>query len=444
MKTIKLLDTNTQEFKQLDKKHYGGKLKERVADGDVTISCPTFDDVDTIIIFDSKSKDNLEDFGATVTGDTVTIVADAKTQKQVATGIALGYNNVGLYKTNKETQAPVIKNNKGETIASAEFVAGVQLARELANQPGNKLTPKVYNNRIHAEFAQFYKTVQVKTLDKHSLSDMGFNTLLSVAQGSANEPFVVIIEYRGNPDSSDFDMAYVGKGVTFDSGGISLKPGAKMHEMKLDMGGSAAVVGAMYNLANTAVKANVVGIVGLVENMPSGTASRPGDVVTTLSGQTVENQNTDAEGRLVLCDLLTHIQNEYPTVNKIVDLATLTGAIIVALGTEYAGLFSNSTDFSNRIVDSSEQFWRMPLNESYAKQLKSDIADMTNIGGNPGSATAAEFLYKFVDKKIAWAHLDIAGTGMVDGKGTGFGVRTLTELAVDADKIYTIDKGMDY
>jgi leucyl aminopeptidase len=251
-------------------------------------------------------------------------------------------------------------------------------------------------------------------------------------------------------------IALVGKGVCFDTGGISLKPSKGMGDMKYDMGGSAAVVGAMHSIASQKVKRNVIGIVGLVENMPDGKAIKPGDVVTSLSGMTVENLNTDAEGRLVLGDLLHYVQQEYKP-HTIVDLATLTGAIMVALGSEMAGLFTNSTSLATDIVDAGQQagegFYRMPMGENWNKMIDSDIADFQNIGGAyGGSTTAAEFLYRFVDKEVAWAHLDIAGMAWEDkGKpitpkgAVGFGVRTLFNLVNKLSHTdHKIDKDMQY
>lgn len=453
MKNVKLIEVSHPEFETVNKK-YKGSLTEKLEDGDIVITNPTFDDVDKIVIFDADKKleadgpIGLQDFGKSIKGETITILSASDVAHDVTGGIMLGYEVPGLLKTDEKSlnaQRPVVLDADGNDIEYAYDIDGVLLARELANLPGNHLNPFIYMRRITDTFKKL-DNVTVKSMDKASLQSAGFNTLLSVAQGSDNDPYVVTIEYKGDPASDAFELAYVGKGVTFDSGGISLKPGSKMHEMKMDMGGSAAVVGAMYNLAKSRAEVNVVAIVGLVENMPSGRAIKPGDVVTSLSGKTVENHNTDAEGRLVLCDLITHIQNEYPTVSKMVDVATLTGAILVALADEYAGLFSNSTEFADRIRDNNpgEKYWRMPMGKVFAKQLDSNVADMKNIGnGHPGSTTAAEFLYKFVNEGVAWAHLDIAGTGMVGGKGTGFGVRTLTDIAsVMGD--YPIDDDMKY
>ena len=243
--------------------------------------------------------------------------------------------------------------------------------------------------------------------------------LLAVAQGSANSPYVAILEYNGNKSKKGYDIALVGKGVTFDSGGISLKPGAGMWDMKQDMAGSAVVVSSLKAAAQQKLKLNIVGVVGLVENMPSGTATRPGDIVTSLSGKTVEILNTDAEGRLVLGDCLTYVEREYKP-ERIVDLATLTGAIVVALGSEMAGLFSNDDCLSELLSISGEQsgeeLWRFPMTDGYRKLIKSDMADVKNLseGRAAGSITAACFLEEFLLNKTPWAHLDIAGMDIVN------------------------------
>jgi len=295
------------------------------------------------------------------------------------------------------------------------------------------LYPEEYAHRINETLTPL--GVRVRVIYQTELERIGLDLLLSVGLGSEHNSAVVIMEHM-NGDEGDAPVALVGKGVTFDTGGISLKPGRNMGDMKYDMGGSAAVVGAMHAIASQKVKRNVVGIVGLVENMPDGKAIKPGDVVTSHKGLTVENLNTDAEGRLVLADILSYVQQEYqPT--TIIDLATLTGAIVATLGNEMAGLFTNSTELQTLIEsagkDAGEGFFRMPMGKNWAKMIDSPIADMQNIGGPyGGSTTAAEFLYKFVDNNTAWAHLDIAGMCWESkGKPTtpkgavGFGVRTL-------------------
>jgi leucyl aminopeptidase len=272
------------------------------------------------------------------------------------------------------------------------------------------------------------------------MKKLGMHALLGVGQGSINESFLVTMEWRGKKKLKDKPLAFVGKGVCFDTGGISLKPARFMEEMKYDMAGSAVVVGLLKTLALRKAKVNVVGVVGLVENMPSGNAQKPGDIVKSYSGKTIEILNTDAEGRLVLSDALSFTEKKFKP-KFIIDLATLTGAIIISLGDEYAGLFSNNDDLSNKIFGISkkigEKVWRLPLNENYNKLMDSTVADVQNINysGGAGSITAAQFLQRFIINKTPWAHLDIAGMAFskkasnLNPKGaTGFGVRLLNKL----------------
>jgi leucyl aminopeptidase len=333
----------------------------------------------------------------------------------------------------------------GATAAKAAFAPlraiadGVFFARELVSEPPNVLTP--------AEFADRCRGLEklgidVEILGPKELKRLGFGALLGVAQGSANEPRMAVMQWKGAPRGRKAKpLAFIGKGVTFDTGGISIKPAAGMEDMKWDMAGAGAVAGAMMAIAGRKAKADVIGLVGLVENMPSGTAQRPGDVVKTYSGQTVEVINTDAEGRLVLADVMWYCQERFDP-RGMVDLATLTGAIIIALGHEHAGLFSNDDAFAQRVAAAGgavgEKCWRMPLDDAYDKQIKSDIADMKNVGGRPaGSITAAQFLQRFTNGK-PWAHLDIAGTAWsgkdqatVPKGATAFGVRLLDRLVRD-------------
>lgn len=309
---------------------------------------------------------------------------------------------------------------------------GVTLTRDLVSEPANVLTPAEFAVRADA----LKKLgIEVEVFDLPALEKLKFGALLGVAQGSANEPRMVVMRWNGAGDGSA-PLAFVGKGVTFDSGGISIKPAAGMEDMKWDMAGAGVVTGLMAALAGRKAKVNAVGLIGLVENMVSGTAQRPGDVVRSASGQTIEVLNTDAEGRLVLADVLWYARETFAP-RYMVDLATLTGAIIVGLGHEYAGLFSNDDALSDKLTAAGaatdEKLWRLPMGEDYDKQLKSDIADMKNIGGGRagGSITAAQFLKRFVGE-TKWAHLDIAGvawaTKAKNGtpKGaTGFGVRLL-------------------
>ncbi len=316
---------------------------------------------------------------------------------------------------------------------------GTVYARDLVNEPPNALFPKAYAERIK----KLEKLgLKVEILGEKKMTALGMNAFLGVGVGSERESQFVIMRWNGGP-KGEAPVALIGKGVTFDSGGISLKPGANMWDMKGDMGGSAAVVGAMVGLAKRKAKANVIGMVGLVENMPDGKAQNPGDIVTSMSGQTIEVQNTDAEGRLVLCDVLHYaVSKEKP--KAMIDLATLTGAIIISLGHEHAGLFSNDDDLAKQILaaseTSTEKTWRLPLAKEYDKLLNSPFADMKNIGGRAaGSITAAQFLQRFVGKDTPWAHLDIAGTGMKNSRtdprettfGTGFGARLLNRWVAD-------------
>jgi len=316
---------------------------------------------------------------------------------------------------------------------------GVEFTRELVTEPANVIYPESFIERCKARFAG--TALQVRVLDEAEMKALGMGALLGVAQGSVRPPRLLAIEWKGGAEGVK-PTAFVGKGVTFDTGGISIKPAAGMEDMKFDMGGAAAVVGTMLTLALRGAKANVVGICGLVENMPDGNAQRPGDVVTTMSGQTVEVINTDAEGRLVLCDALTFVQKEYAPA-AIVDLATLTGAIIVSLGHEHAGLFSNDDGLAASLdaagKASGDSLWRFPLGAAYDKMIDSPIADMKNVGSRfGGSITAAQFLQRYIDKGTPWAHLDIAGTVWTDKAGptwdkgaSGFGVRLLDRYVRD-------------
>lgn len=312
---------------------------------------------------------------------------------------------------------------------------GALLTRELVSEPANVLGPEEFAHRIE-QLSELGLDVEVFGPEK--LRELGFGAMLAVAQGSAREARMVVIRWSGTDAADAAPVAFIGKGVTFDSGGISIKPAQGMEDMKWDMAGAGAVVGLMASLAARKAKVEAVGVVGLVENMPSGTAQRPGDVVKTASGQTVEIINTDAEGRMVLCDLLHYCQQRFSP-QFMVDLATLTGAIVVALGHEHGGLFSNDDALSERLAAAGtatgEKLWRMPLGEAYDKQLKSDIADMKHVTGRPGSSiTAAQFLQRFVNGK-PWAHLDVAGMvwagkdAPLHAKGaTGYGVRLLEQL----------------
>lgn len=322
----------------------------------------------------------------------------------------------------------------------AAVADGVFFTRDLVSEPGNVVYPKSF-----AERAQELTGlgVKVEVLGETQLRELGFGALLGVSQGSANEPQVVILEYDGTDgQGSDAPVVFVGKGVTFDTGGISIKPAAGMEGMKWDMGGAGAVIGAVRALAARKAKCRVVGLCGMVENMPSGTAQRPGDVVKSYNGQTIEVINTDAEGRLVLCDVMAYAQDRYKP-KVLVDLATLTGAMVISLGHEYGGMFSNDDTLAAQLdaagKTSGDRLWRMPLGDAYDKLINTPIADMKNVGPREaGSITAAQFLQRFVKDGVAWAHLDIAGTVWSDKdaalweKGaTGYGVRLLDQFIAD-------------
>ncbi|WP_306118669.1 MULTISPECIES: leucyl aminopeptidase [unclassified Roseitalea] len=316
----------------------------------------------------------------------------------------------------------------------AEAVArGVMLARDLVNEPANLLGPVEFAGRTEALGAL---GVEVDTLDEKQMKKLGMGAFLGVAQGSARPPRIVIMKWNG-AGARHKPVAFIGKGVVFDTGGISIKPSGGMEDMKGDMGGAAAVTGLMHALAGRKAKVNAIGIVGLVENMPDGNAQRPGDIVTSMSGQTIEVINTDAEGRLILADMLTYCKKTYEP-RSMINLATLTGAIIVALGQEHAGLFTNDDAIAEALskagMATGEKVWRMPLGPEYDKMIDSKFADMKNVGGrNAGSITAAQFLKRFVGD-TPWAHLDVAGTAMASPAndvnaswGSGFGVRLLDE-----------------
>jgi leucyl aminopeptidase len=321
----------------------------------------------------------------------------------------------------------------------AAVADGIFLARDLVNEPPNVLSPAEFTRRVKP---LENLGVRVRALGENEMRRLGMGALLGVGQGSDRESQLVVMEWNGGRRAGSGPVALVGKGVCFDSGGLSLKTGAGMMGMKGDMGGAAAVAGTLHALAARKARAHVVGIVGLVENMPDGKAQRPDDVVKSMSGQTIEVLNTDAEGRLVLADALWYAQSQFKP-KCVIDLATLTGAILIALGHEHAGLFSNNDTLAERLTqagrEEGEPVWRLPLGDAYDKLLKSKIADMKNIGGpHAGSITAAQFLQRFVDKS-AWAHLDIAGVAWQDGEhkelapswATGWGVRVLNRLIAD-------------
>ena len=345
-------------------------------------------------------------------------------------------------KSKKKITISIIGKNKPSKADQLKFKAvedGTFYARDLVSEPGNILHPDEYAKRLSSLKKNGLK---IKIYDDKKLEKLGMDTLLGVGQGSVRGSYLVTMEWNGLKNNSK-PLAFVGKGVCFDTGGISLKPAKFMEDMTYDMAGSATVVGLMKSLALRKAKVNAIGVVGLVENMPGGNAQRPGDIVKSYSGQTVEILNTDAEGRLVLADALTFTEKKYKP-KFIVDLATLTGAIIVSLGSEYAGLFSNDDKLSTQLIDvgekTEEKVWRMPLNKNFDKLIDSKNADMQNINyvGGAGSTTAAQFLQRFILNKTPWAHLDIAGMAfskyggaLNSGGATGYGVRLLNKLVED-------------
>ena len=362
-------------------------------------------------------------------------------------GLKLKSYNFNLYKTDKSVDLKtnlyvVEKKNKKTNFLRNKLNAlldGVFLTRDLVSEPGNILHPDEYAKRI-TKLKKF--GLKVTVYDQKKLKKLGMNALLGVGQGSIRGSYLVTIEWNGAKNKSK-PLGFVGKGVCFDTGGYSLKPAKFMEDMTYDMAGSATVVGLMKTLALRKSKINAVGVVGLVENMVSGNAQRPGDIVKSYSGKTIEVLNTDAEGRLVLADALTFTEEKFKP-QFIIDLATLTGAIIVSLGSEYAGLFSNNDKLSKQLIEAGEsveeKLWRMPLNGNFDKLINSKNADMQNINyvGGAGSTTAAQFLQRFIINKTPWAHLDIAGMAfskyggaLNSGGATGYGVRLLNKLIED-------------
>ncbi len=321
-----------------------------------------------------------------------------------------------------------------------KIAAGVFFTRDIVSEPANVIYPESLAKRA---LALRELGVEVEVLDERKMAALGMNAILGVAQGSSKPPRLLVMQWKGNPSARNkAPIAFIGKGVTFDTGGISLKPADHMWDMKWDMAGAGVVIGLMMALAGRKAKVNVVGIGGLVENMPDGNAQRPGDIVKSMSGQTIEVLNTDAEGRLVLADALWYCQDRFKP-QLMVDLATLTGAIIIALGKENAGLFSNNDKLAGQLVAAGqatgEKLWRLPLGEAYDKMMDSDTADIKNISGNreAGSITAATFIERFVNK-LPWAHIDIAGTTwsskdapIVPKGATAFGLRLLDRFVAD-------------
>jgi leucyl aminopeptidase len=374
---------------------------------------------------------------------------DADASARVALGIALRSWRHDRYRTKlKEKQKPTLEQITivgGGEGAQARWeqrwqpvLEGIKLTRELVTEPANIIYPETFVERV-SHLTEL--GVEIEVLDGAAMLKLGMGALMGVAQGSVRDARLLVMRWNGGKKGNP-PIAFVGKGVTFDTGGISIKPAQGMESMKWDMGGAAAVAGAFKALAMRKAAANLVGICGMVENMPSGNAQRPGDVVTTMSGQTVEVINTDAEGRLVLADAITYVQRNYkPT--TIVDLATLTGAILISLGHEYGGLFTPDDELAQQLLAAGEQsgdkLWRMPLGEPYDRLIDSPIADMKNVGSREaGSITAAEFIHRFVDEGVRWAHLDIAGMAWsekakatFDKGATGYGVRLIDQFVAE-------------
>ena len=430
MQTLEILDPNDPNFNKVIIMGTGTLNKLSLRDFDLLGGKIT-----QLSLGESKSR--------------VSIIYDSAIKKQdsllrMAYGSLLGSYKFNKYKTKKKdkTTLPsiyIISNNYNELNKLFQRYSaiseGVFLARDLVNEPSNILYPKEYSRRV-LELRKLGIIVEV--LGEQKMKSLGMNSLLGVGLGSQHESQLVVMKWNGLKNKKTKPLCFVGKGVCFDSGGISLKPGSKMEEMIGDMGGSAAVVGLMKSLALRKAKANVVGVVGLVENMPDGKAQKPGDIVKSMSGQTIEIQNTDAEGRLVLADALWYTQKRFKP-EFIVDLATLTGAILVSLGNVISGIFSNNDKLADKIYKagqvSGDRVWQLPLDESYDRLIDSQFADMKNIGsGRAGSITAAQFLKRFVNE-VPWTHIDIAGTatGMPKNSintswATGFGVHLLDTL----------------
>jgi leucyl aminopeptidase len=369
-------------------------------------------------------------------------VTAQKFSEELLKGYLLRRYEFSNYKSNEnEDMGSVImmlkrpKDFKKALAETKAIVDGVFFTRNLINEPANVLNTSEFTKRLK-DLSSL--GVDVEVLEENKLAELGMNALLGVGQGSANPSIIVIMSWKGS-SKKDKPLALVGKGVVFDTGGISLKPAGGMEDMTMDMGGAGVVAGTMLSLAKRKAKANVIGLVGLVENMPSSTAQRPGDIVKSMKGDTIEVINTDAEGRLVLCDILWYTQERFKPA-CIIDLATLTGAIIIGLGHENAGVFSNDDEFCKSFLEAASQenegAWRMPLSARYDKKLKSRLADMRNVAGrDAGAITAAQFIQRFIQKDMPWIHLDIAGVAHTKSESTyapsgatGWGVMSLNRL----------------
>ncbi len=363
--------------------------------------------------------------------------------QQIITTLSACFYALSDYKTDKNaTEKPTLNEviiagiadiDAEQAIAQGTSMAvGVELAKNMANQPGNVCTP-TYLAENAKKLAEQHNSISVEVLEEADMEALGMGSFLSVSKGSKEEGKFIIMHYKGATETNDQPVVLVGKGITFDTGGISLKPGAKMDEMKFDMGGAASVLGTVQAIASMKLPLNVIGVIASAENMPSSVATKPGDIVTSMSGKTIEVLNTDAEGRMVLCDALTYVKRFDPAV--VIDIATLTGACIVALGHHICGLISNDDTLAVDLMmageDSLDQAWRLPYNEKYTKQLKSEFADLGNIGGpTAGMITAGCFLAEFT-KDYQWAHLDVAGTAWAGKAATGRPVPLLTQYLIN-------------
>ena len=427
---------------------------EKKKDGDlVTIAWPTgmdADALDVICLSRSAKSDEVRKAGVALgrakgKSEMLVLAGQVRRPVDLTLGILLRAYEFTAHKTAEKKAAgsvTMMVSKPDEVMADASaaisVAEGVFFTRDLVSEPANHLTTTEFADRI-AAMADL--GLKIKILDEDELAKLGMNLLLSVGHGSITPSKVAIMEWSGGK-KGDAPLALIGKGVVFDTGGISLKPASGMEDMTMDMGGAGVVAGVMRTLALRKAKANVVGLVGLVENMPSDRATRPGDVVTSMKGDTVEIINTDAEGRLVLADVLWYAQETYKP-SGMIDLATLTGAIIVGLGHENAGVFSNDDEISKNFLKAAdaegEGAWRMPMGQAYDDMLKSQIADMKNVGGRPGgSITAAQFLKRFVKDGCPWIHLDIAGVASIKAESkyapkgaTGWGVMALNRLVAD-------------
>jgi leucyl aminopeptidase len=376
------------------------------------------------------------------------LALDARQVARIAFGAAARSWRYDIYRTKLgRKQRPTLERvvvvgapegSAAEWAHHQALLGGLDLTRALVTEPANIVYPETFVERVTASLDGL--GVEIQVLDETEMAALGMGALIGVGQGSVRPPRLLVLKWNGGGSAKP--VVFVGKGITFDTGGISIKPAAGMEAMKWDMGGAGAVVGAMKALAGRKAKANVIGVCALAENMPDGNAQRPGDVVTSMSGQTIEVINTDAEGRLVLADAITWAQREFKP-EVLVDLATLTGAMIISLGHEHAGLFSNDDGLAGQLTEaglaSGDKLWRFPVGDAYDKLLDSPIADMKNVGPrDAGSITAACFIQRFIDEGVKWAHLDIAGMAWADKAGalydkgaTGYGVALLDRLIAD-------------